>query len=92
MPFYSYDEHEFFASDGAPDEIVGARAARRSNGSRRASRAITRARSRSASELEHGLSDVAFTNAYRVPFQYRDHVAPSTCAIGAFVEESAACD
>ena len=27
VPFYSYGEHEFFASDGAPEEIVASRRA-----------------------------------------------------------------
>src|SRR5690349_6173341 len=27
VPFYAYDEREFFASDGAPDEIAAARRA-----------------------------------------------------------------
>ncbi len=38
--------------------------------------------------LESGISDVAFTNAYRVPFQYRDYLRKHF-AVASLVEESA---
>lgn len=73
FPFYAYDEARFFDSDGAPADV----AARRRAGFERLAAALTArapetlARSR---ELEALVSDLAFVNAYRVPFQYRDHV------------------
>ena len=53
-------------------------AARRSSGSPRDYRDASPGAVALAERLEHGLSDVAFTNAYRVPFQYRELRAPTT--------------
>ena len=70
LPFYEYDEDRFFASDGAPDEIV----ARRRAGFERLS-ALYRTRFaetiRRTAEAGKSISDLQFTDAYRVPFQYR---------------------
>jgi glutamate-1-semialdehyde 2,1-aminomutase len=69
IPFYDYDEVRFFCSDGAPPEIA---AQRRAGFMRLAdlyrerfpkSRALTE-------EAADGLSDLQFTSAYRVPFQF----------------------
>jgi glutamate-1-semialdehyde 2,1-aminomutase len=70
VPFYDYGEDRFFRSDGAPEEI----AARRRDGLTRLSAqyktrfAETIKRTAQASET---ISDLQFTDAYRVPFQYR---------------------
>ena len=70
VPFYDYGENRFFCSDGAPEEI----AARRRDGLSRLSAgyktrfAETIKRTAEASE---SISDLQFTDAYRVPFQYR---------------------
>ncbi|MGB6796898.1 MAG: aminotransferase class III-fold pyridoxal phosphate-dependent enzyme [Xanthobacteraceae bacterium] len=70
VPFYDYSEERFFCSDGAPEEI----AARRRDGLARLSAqyktrfAQTIKRTAQASE---SISDLQFTDAYRVPFQYR---------------------
>jgi glutamate-1-semialdehyde 2,1-aminomutase len=85
-PFYEYDEADFFRSDDAPDEI----AARRRSGFMRLSE-IYRQRfaltARLTAEVEDSISDLQFTSAYRVPFQYRrmvrQHLNP-----GAFVQSS----
>ena len=73
VPFYEYDEARFFCSDGAPAEI----AARRRAGSRRLS-ALYRKRFaetiRRTAEAASGISDLQFTGAYRVPFQYSRYV------------------
>src|SRR4051812_43593118 len=69
VPFYEYGDERFFRSDDAPDEIAA---------SRRAGfmRLVTLYRERFAetarltAEVEPGLSDLQFTAAYRVPFQY----------------------
>jgi glutamate-1-semialdehyde 2,1-aminomutase len=73
IPFYSYGQDRFFRADGAPDEIE----ARRRVGFMRLAR-LYRARFPRTLELsaqaESGISDLQFTAAYRVPFQFRDTV------------------
>jgi glutamate-1-semialdehyde 2,1-aminomutase len=73
VPFYDYDEARFFCSDGAPAEI----AARRRTGFERLA-ALHRTRSaetiRRTAEAAAGISDLQFTAAYRVPFQYSRYV------------------
>jgi len=70
VPFYDYDEERFFSSDDAPPEIV----ARRREGFWRLVKLYqdrfpeTR---RLTDEAASGISDLQFTSAYRVPFQYR---------------------
>ena len=73
IPFYEYDDGQFFCSDGAPREI----AAQRRAGFARLSFlyktrfAETIKRTAEASET---ISDLQFTDAYRVPFQYSRYV------------------
>ena len=73
LPGYRYEEQMFFASDGAPDDIV----ARRKAGFQRLAStfagrfAQTVAVTGQAREM---LSDLQFTSAYRVPFQYSDYL------------------
>ncbi|HEY1748370.1 MAG TPA: aminotransferase class III-fold pyridoxal phosphate-dependent enzyme [Xanthobacteraceae bacterium] len=74
IPFYAYDETRFFCSDGAPADI----AARRRDGFERLSSLYqTRFAKtiRQTSEAAESISDLQFTDAYRVPFQYRDYVS-----------------
>lgn len=84
--FYEYDDAVFFRSDGAPEDVALKRRrgfeALAENLARRAPKSIELARS-----LEHGLSDAAFVNAYRVPFQYRALVT-SRLRLGAIFCES----
>src|SRR5215469_1730207 len=69
FPFYEFDDGEFFHSDGAPKDI----AARRRDGFMRLANlyrecfAETR---RLTAETREGMSDLQFTDAHRVPFQY----------------------
>src|ERR1043165_9541908 len=65
LPFYEYDEDSFFTTDGAPADVV---ASRRDGFDRLSALFTARApRTLAASEeLEAGLSDVEFVNAYRV--------------------------
>jgi glutamate-1-semialdehyde 2,1-aminomutase len=70
LPFYEYDEASFLSTDGAPADVV----ARRHDGFTRLSAVLTERAPRTlaaSEELEAGLSDVEFVNAYRVPFQFR---------------------
>ena len=69
VPFYAYDKDRFFCSDGAPAEI----AARRRDGFARLSTLYkTRFAEtiRRTAEAAETISDLQFTGAYRVPFQY----------------------
>ncbi len=84
VPHYEYGEEEFFSTDGAPPEV----AARRREGFERLAAELERRAPRTLAvsrELEEGLSDVAFVNAYRVPFQYRRYVA-SRLSVGCVVD------
>jgi glutamate-1-semialdehyde 2,1-aminomutase len=87
VPFYSYGEPEFFASDGAPEDIAASRRAALEGLARDYRDHHPRAAAL-GERLESGISDVAFTNAYRVPFQYRDYLREHL-QIASFVEESA---
>jgi glutamate-1-semialdehyde 2,1-aminomutase len=86
VPFYDYDETRFFCSDGAPAEV----AARRRTGFERLS-ALHRTRFaetiRRTAEAAAGISDLQFTAAYRVPFQYSRYVRAHLPA-AAFVQSS----
>ena len=88
VPSYEYDTKRFFRSDGAPEEI----AARRHTGFTRLAD-LFRTRfpetRRCTREVLDSISDLQFTDAYRVPFQYsrivREHVGT-----GALVQSSSA--
>jgi glutamate-1-semialdehyde 2,1-aminomutase len=73
LPFYRFDGERFFAADDAPPEVAQQR---RAGFERLAARLRERApRTLALSrEIEPSVSDVEFTNAYRVPFQFRDGV------------------
>ncbi len=87
IPFYEFDINDFFRSDGAPAEV----ATRRQDGFFRLARLYRDrfARSREMTlQASAKISDLQFTEAYRVPFQYsrlvREHLGT-----GAFVQSSA---
>jgi len=86
MPFYDYDEARFFASDDAPEAVVRTR---REAFARLA--ALYRQRfplsAQQTAEVESAISDLQFTNAYRVPFQFSRHVRAHLKA-GNFVKSS----
>src|SRR5262249_13853915 len=83
VPFYEYDEAGFFRSDGPPDDV----AARRRAGFDRLSE-LYRERylqtARLTAEARESISDLQFTDAYRVPFQY-SRFAREHLNAGAFV-------
>jgi glutamate-1-semialdehyde 2,1-aminomutase len=82
IPFYGYPEDRFFRSDGAPEEI----AARRRSGFMRLAQLYRERFPRTlkvTAEAEPGISDLQFTAAYRVPFQYREMVR-NHLPVGAF--------
>ena len=86
VPFYEYGEGRFFCSDNAPADIA---ALRRAGFMRLSTLYATRFRetNRRTAEVLDTISDLQFTQAYRVPFQYgrfvRQHLES-----GAFVESS----
>jgi len=86
LPGYAYDEARFFASDGAPPDVQAERRA----GFMRLAGLLAQRHVHSLAltkEAREGLSDLQFTGAYRVPYQYgpylRQHIA-----LGAFVQRT----
>jgi glutamate-1-semialdehyde 2,1-aminomutase len=86
VPGYRYGEERFFRADGAPDEIEALRRA----GFARLSALYRERFPRSVAlteEAKPALSDLQFTSAYRVPFQFSEHVRRHL-PVGAFIGES----
>src|SRR5882757_7771398 len=86
VPFYEFDINDFFRSDGAPPEM----ATKRQDGFLRLGAAFEQrfAKSRQiTAEAAQRISDLQFTQAYRVPFQYsrlvREHLGA-----GSFMQSS----
>jgi glutamate-1-semialdehyde 2,1-aminomutase len=69
IPFYEYDEAQFFCSDRAPHEIVERRRAAFTRLSALYKKRFAETLRRTT-EASTGISDLQFTDAYRVPFQY----------------------
>src|SRR4051794_5713788 len=86
VPFYEYDEHRFFRSDDPPEDI----AVRRRDGFQRLASLFRERFARTGAltaQVRSGASDLQFTSAYRVPFQYGRHVRQHL-ASGAVLESS----
>ncbi|MBX9793126.1 MAG: aminotransferase class III-fold pyridoxal phosphate-dependent enzyme, partial [Burkholderiaceae bacterium] len=86
VPFYAYGEDRFFSSDDAPAEI----AERRRAALLRLGQTLRERAPKSialTAETQVGVSDMQFTSAYRVPYQYagllREHVKT-----GSFVQSA----
>src|SRR5947207_1859730 len=86
VPFYRYDEAQFFSADAAPNEVVAQRRAdfARLSDLYRERYANTLQLTAEATAL---ISDLQFTETYRVPFQFSRHVRRHL-PVGAFVESS----
>jgi glutamate-1-semialdehyde 2,1-aminomutase len=86
MPLYEFSEDEIFHSDGAPEAIA---ASRRAGFMRLAELLRTRSGKTLAltDQVRDSLSDLQFTAAYRVPFQYSRFVRQHL-EVGAFVQSS----
>ena len=86
VPFYEYDEATLFRSDDAPEDVAN----RRRDGFMRLA-GVYGARfaetARLTAEVEGSISDVQFTDTYRVPFQYTRFVR-SHLQGGTFLRES----
>jgi glutamate-1-semialdehyde 2,1-aminomutase len=86
IPFYEYGERRFFRADDAPEEI----ALRRQAGFMRlAEQFRTRfaATAQLTAEVRDGISDLQFTDAYRVPFQF-SRIVREQLKAGAFLQSS----
>ena len=87
VPFYEYDEPHFFCSDAAPADVAQCRR----DGFERLS-ALYKTRFaetiRRTEEAADSISDLQFTGAYRVPFQYSRY-ARKHLPSGAFMQSSA---
>jgi len=86
LPFYEYGEERFFCSDGAPAEI----AERRRAAFKRLSDLYHERYAKTlkkTSEVSGSISDLQFTDAYRVPFQYSRYVREHL-PMASFVESS----
>jgi glutamate-1-semialdehyde 2,1-aminomutase len=86
VPFYDYDESRFFCSDGAPDEVA---TQRRDGFTRLAAQFAAKfpETTRQTADIARRISDLQFTDAYRVPFQYSRFVRQHL-PIGTFVQAS----
>jgi glutamate-1-semialdehyde 2,1-aminomutase len=87
IPFYEFSTDDFFRSDGAPPEIAKQRRDAFFALARLYEKRYAKGRQMTA-EVSSRISDLQFTETYRVPFQYsrlvREHLATS-----AFMESSA---
>jgi glutamate-1-semialdehyde 2,1-aminomutase len=86
VPFYEYDEAQFFSVDSAPADIA---ATRRTAFMRLSALYAARFQKSAAqtAELKGGVSDLEFTSRYRVPFQFSSYVRRHFKA-GAFLQSS----
>jgi glutamate-1-semialdehyde 2,1-aminomutase len=88
IPFHDYDEQQFFRADDAPGDV----AARRRDGFRRLS-GFWRQRFAQTlaltAETTAGVSDLQFTAAYRVPFQF-SRLVRQHLPTGSFLASSSA--
>jgi glutamate-1-semialdehyde 2,1-aminomutase len=85
-PGYAYERDRFFNSDGAPAEAVALRRA----GLQRLAALFEQRFARSlamTTQTAEGLSDLQFTGAYRVPFQYSPYLRKHL-KVASFVRES----
>src|SRR5882672_3223698 len=87
LPHYEFDIGDFFRSDGAPNEV----AMQRQDGFFRLARLYeqryAKGRQMTAEAAGH-ISDLQFTENYRVPFQY-SRLVRENLGTGAFVQSSA---
>ncbi|MEA2696248.1 MAG: glutamate-semialdehyde -aminomutase [Myxococcales bacterium] len=86
VPFYEYDDQQYFRADDAPADI----AAKRRSGFLRLSELYRQRFSvstRLTADVEADISDVPFTGAYRVPFQFR-RLVRQHLKTGSFVQSS----
>ncbi len=77
IPYYEYDETQFFRADDAPEEIAQQRRAAFSRlAALYAQRFVKTVRQ--TNEVQDEISDLQFTARYRVPFQFSRLVRPAS--------------
>jgi glutamate-1-semialdehyde 2,1-aminomutase len=81
VPFYEYDEAQFFDADSAPQDVAAGRRA----GFMRLAALFEKRHMKTAeftAQIREGLPDLQFTSRYRVPFQFsrfvRQHLKPGS--------------
>jgi glutamate-1-semialdehyde 2,1-aminomutase len=86
IPFYEYNEAEFFRADQAPDDVV---ARRRAGFGQLADyyRAHFPVTAQLSAEAAEGISDLKFTARYRVPFQF-SRIVRDNLKGGSFLQSS----
>jgi glutamate-1-semialdehyde 2,1-aminomutase len=87
VPFYEYDESRFFNSDDAPHEVAERRRAGFGRLAKLYEERFPKTRLATA-KVKDTISDLQFTDVYRVPFQY-SRVVREKLRAGTFVESSA---
>ena len=87
IPFYDFGRDEFFGSDGAPPEVAKQRQDAFFRLAQDFRERFAKGRQMTA-EASKGISDLQFTQSYRVPFQYSRLVRENLGA-GTFVQSSA---
>jgi glutamate-1-semialdehyde 2,1-aminomutase len=86
VPFYEYDEGQFFRADGAPDDVATQRRASfQKLAALYAQRFVKTARA--TSELQPEMADLQFTGRYRVPFQF-SRIVRQNFSAGSFLQSS----
>ncbi|MDH4449757.1 MAG: aminotransferase class III-fold pyridoxal phosphate-dependent enzyme [Rhodoferax sp.] len=86
LPHYSYDEHQVFAVDGAPADVVAQRQAAFATLVQGIAQRYRQTLAAGASVID-GLSDMQFISAYRVPYQFKAMVQQGL-KIGSFLQSS----
>ena len=87
LPHYEFDLDHFFCSDGAPDDVALQRRDAFFRLARLYEERYAKGRAMTAEAAEH-ISDLEFTESYRVPFQY-SRLVRENLGTGAFMESSA---
>jgi glutamate-1-semialdehyde 2,1-aminomutase len=87
IPFYEYDERRFFRADDPPEEIAVRRSAAFARLSELYRTRFAETLARTA-DVAGTISDLQFTERYRVPFQF-SRLVRERLRIGAFLESSA---
>jgi len=86
IPTFDYDESEFFSSDNAPADVID----QRQQAFTKLTILLDKKFAKTTefyNSLEGSISDIAFTNAYRVPFPYRQYLSQHL-KLGSMVVES----
>jgi glutamate-1-semialdehyde 2,1-aminomutase len=87
IPFYEYDEHRFFRADNPPEEVAARRRAAFAQLSQLFETRYARTIACTAAVAD-GVSDLQFTDRYRVPFQF-SRIIRKRLRTGAFLASSA---